>query len=400
VRVQRGDLYYGHWHKAVHPGVARLLVELLARERTDVLHVNHWLRLTRDLVATAARQRVPAVLTLHDAVATCLVHQRIRPATWETCEVPLAPEPCLDCAASWPPRTPWLDRERQSAALARHRAEFAREIDLARVVTVLSDDQAERLAPHLPEAAVARGLVVLPPPRGAPLLPRPPRALPVGDAPLVVGHWSGLHPLKGTDLLIEAVAHLRDQHVAVELRLAGFVADAAFERRLRARAADLPVQFLGPFAEGRLAEHPATDVHVFASASRARETWGLVADEAAELGLPLALPRLGAPARRYEGHGALLHQPGSIAGLASDLARMRDEPGLLGGLRNVLARPSALRPTEAEAAAAFTALYEQALRAGPPAAPPRDAAREAQDLTDLAAWDEQLARHGAADLGV
>ena len=399
VRVQRGDLYYGHWSKALHPGVSRLLAELLARERSEVLHVHHWLRLSRDLVATAARAGVPAVVSLHDAVTNCLVHHRVRPATWQACEVPLAPDPCLACATGWPPVTPWRGRDEQAAELQRHREEFGRELSLARAITVLSDDQAERLRPHVPPAVVERGLVVLPPARGKPLQPRRPHAAPQGREPLLVGHWSGLHPLKGTDLLVEAIAELKRLDVPVELRLAGFVADTAFERRLRERAADLPVRFLGPFG-ANLDRHEATDVHCFAAASRARETWSLVADEAAELRLPLALPRLGAPARRYEGHGALLHEPGSIAGLASDLARMRNEPGLLGGLRNVLARPALLRPTEDEAAAAFAWLYDLAVRAGPPEAPPRDVAGEERDLAAVAAWDAAIARHTPKQLGL
>jgi glycosyltransferase involved in cell wall biosynthesis len=107
VRLQREDLYYGHWQKALHPGVSAFFRELLARERPDVVHLHHWQRLSRDLVATATRARVPAVVTLHDLSATCLVLHRVRPDTLATCDVPLAPDPCLDCAALLPPRTPW-----------------------------------------------------------------------------------------------------------------------------------------------------------------------------------------------------------------------------------------------------------------------------------------------------
>src|SRR4051794_9790720 len=55
VRLQRDDLYYEHWQKALHPGVSAAFRELLARERPDVVHVHHWVRLSRDLVATAAQ---------------------------------------------------------------------------------------------------------------------------------------------------------------------------------------------------------------------------------------------------------------------------------------------------------------------------------------------------------
>ena len=47
-------------------------------------------------------------------------------------------------------------------------------------------------------------------------------------------------------------------------------------------------------------------VSSFVSGTRARETWGLVLDEAIALGLPMVLPRFGAyPEHAGEGRGAL-----------------------------------------------------------------------------------------------
>ncbi|TAJ07895.1 MAG: hypothetical protein EPO68_15980, partial [Planctomycetota bacterium] len=61
LRIHRADLYFDHWHKSASGRAERALREILARERPDLVHVHHWIRLSRGLVATAARAGVPAV---------------------------------------------------------------------------------------------------------------------------------------------------------------------------------------------------------------------------------------------------------------------------------------------------------------------------------------------------
>ena len=117
VRLHRADLYFDHWQKSFSADVSAAFAALLAEERPDVVHVHHWIRMSRDLVAVAARAGVPAVVTLHDYWATCLVTFRVRPDTQDACDAHLAPSPCLACAALVPPRTPWRSREQQMLAL-------------------------------------------------------------------------------------------------------------------------------------------------------------------------------------------------------------------------------------------------------------------------------------------
>jgi len=396
VRLQRDDLYYLHWQKALHPGVSAAFRALLLRERPDVVHVNHWLRLSRDLVATAAETGVPAVVTLHDMASTCLVHQRVRPDTREVCDVPLGPDPCLACAAALPPRTPWRARDELVAEVLRHRAEMQRELLLARAVVVLSVDQARVLRPHVPPVP----LHVVPPPDDDRLARRPPLPPPAEHGRLVMTNWSGLHPLKGADLLVDALARLHGEGRAVELKLAGSDCDARAAGDLRARARGLPVTFLGPFDAAALQGGPVGEAHVFAGASFARETWGLVADEAAALGLPLVLPRRGAPAERYgEDRGALLYEAGDVEALAAALRRLLDEPGLLAALRARLPARGALRPAPDAVARSMLSLYEEAVALGPPPVPPRAPDGPAQDLAALRRWDLELARCTPAELG-
>ena len=107
-RIHRADLFFDHWQKSASVRVAEAFRRILRDERPDLVHVHHWIRLTRDLVACATAEGVPAAVTLHDLWTSCLVTFRVRPDTKEFCEAPLAPSPCLDCAALVPPRTPWV----------------------------------------------------------------------------------------------------------------------------------------------------------------------------------------------------------------------------------------------------------------------------------------------------
>ena len=56
-RIHRDDLYFDHWQKSLSTRVAAAFREIVERERPDVVHVHHWIRLSRDLVAQAARGR-------------------------------------------------------------------------------------------------------------------------------------------------------------------------------------------------------------------------------------------------------------------------------------------------------------------------------------------------------
>lgn len=396
-RIHRADLYFDHWQKSASARVARAFRALVAEERPDVVHVHHWIRLTRDLVAVAARERVPAVVTLHDLWTTCLIAFRVRPGATEFCEAPLAASPCLACAGSIAPRTPWVPAEEQRLALARHKADVVRELLLARAVVVPSRAHAHtvarflgldegrlalRVVPHGRALALARA--------SAPPPPGPGRAL-------VLAAWGHVHPLKGTDLLLEA---LRRAGAGIELEIAGGEPDAAFAARVKDAARDLAVRFHGPFDADALDRHPLARAHAMVSATRAEESWGLVLDEAAALGLPMVLPRSGAfPERLREGEGALFVAPRDPAALAAALVRLRDEPGLVASLRARLPAASALAPAPHAHAERLLALYEEARRAGPPEAPDEPWWEATLRLRAEEAWDASLARASAEELG-
>jgi hypothetical protein len=154
-RIARADRHPEHWQKSLSSAVAARFREIVRASRPDVVHVHQWQRLSRDLVSIACAERVPAVLSLHDAWISCLIGTRVLPDTHQACDAPLAAMPCLSCAQKVPPRTPWVPLEGQFMALAERERDLKRELELARAVLVPTRAQADALKRHL-GASVAR----------------------------------------------------------------------------------------------------------------------------------------------------------------------------------------------------------------------------------------------------
>lgn len=375
-RVHRDDPHYAHWHKGTCVRTGDAFAEILERERPDVVHVHHWLRLTHDLARRAVEAGIPAVVTLHDLSSTCLVHHRIRPAPdLDYCEVPLAPDPCIRCAEGMHLDTPWISDEAAAGRVGAMQAHLREELRVASVVTALSANQAAKLHRFLDGAGE---ILVVPPTMRPDELPSKPsaRALPADGEPLRLGSWGTLGLLKGPDLLVRAFRRAVESGARLELEIAGQDSNPDYANSVRAAAEGLPIRFHGPYTS--IDENPATDVHAFVSATRAHETWGLVADEATTLGLPMLLPRAGAFIERFEAGGALFYESCDEAGLAELLVEVAAEPERLERARRGLAR--ALRP--ADWSRRFEELYERALRAGPA----RPAADRQSEHDAEAAW--------------
>jgi glycosyltransferase involved in cell wall biosynthesis len=266
---------------------------------------------------------------------------------------------------------------------------------LARAVLAPTRAHAESVSRFLGLDAEALKVVVLPHGRTLAL----PRRTPEPSDKLVLGAWGNLHPLKGVDLVLAAIRALPDP-ARVRLRVAGLEVLPEYAARLRALAAGLDVEFHGAYKVADLATHPVGAAHAMVSGSRARESFGLVLDEAAALGLPMVLPRSGAFAERaHEGRGALLYAPGDAAALAAALKRLLDEPGLLARLRAAVPPPEELAPSPADHAERVLAVYAAARAAGAPPAPARDwwAARLARE--EQRDWDRALAERSPQELG-
>ncbi|HYC76592.1 MAG TPA: glycosyltransferase, partial [Planctomycetota bacterium] len=146
-RLHRDALDVDHWSKSDDPEIEASWRRLLRELRPDVVHVHHWIRLTRRLVLAAAAEGVPAVVTLHDSGATCPRAFRVRDDA--SCERPVGPTSCVDCA----PRLAGVSDADAVDELAAFAEDFRRELGAARTLIAPSAAHAAFLAPHLGAAA-------------------------------------------------------------------------------------------------------------------------------------------------------------------------------------------------------------------------------------------------------
>ena len=381
--LARGDLYFDHWQKSNSPGIGAAWRELLQRERPDLVHVQHWLRLTDELVLGAARQGIPAVLSLHDHFASCLLVSRAHPKEGRPCEREAGALECVRCAVAHPPRTPWIPLEHQLLAFEARRGRLATEARLARRRVVPSRSHAQALQRWAGPPWSELEYEIIPPLRRS-LSPaeRKRLAAPHALGVLRLGSWGHTSAVKGLDLLRQAVA-LAGAEVAIELVSAGPLAG-------------------GTYSAESLAEHPVSQVHAMVAPSLAPESYGVVLDEARELGLPAVLPRAGAFVERaQEGAGVLFHEPGDVRDLARVLLRLSREAGLLDELLGRLPRPGT---SDFELGVdQHRRLYSAVVQEGPPAAGEVPEAAWFDDrmrAAECAAWDEACSRTPAAEMGL
>lgn len=396
VRIARGDLYFDHWHKGRSAAVGSAFRGLLRELSPDVVHLHHWLRLSTDLVAIAARERVPALITLHDSFASCPIVFRVRPDTRESCEATVGAHPCLACAGQVPPRTPWVKREEGFLRLGERQRELERELRTAVVRIAPSAAHAARVTRTLGLAEGALAFECLAP-RARPDFETPPDRRPLDrSGPFVVSAWSELARHKGADIVVDAVLAARARLAGRrELRLEwhGREADRDWAHEIveRTKHARDAVKFTGAFEPEELPACVTETAQIFVHAPRAAESYGLCVDEAASLGLGLLLAdapawveRLGASARYFpSGDARALEQ--ALVELALDGARVRE--------LQARAHSFASRLPDAQAlAAAHEALYQRAIAVGAPSIAAEGWFESRLNRESIAIWDRAISR--------
>jgi len=219
---------------------------------------------------------------------------------------------------------------RLAAPPYRHRR-FAQLLAAAAVVGVVSSEIGERLCATWPQAAAKLARVpgaVRAAWRELPSVPR------TEDRPLrEIIQVGRLHPRKGQDLLVEAVARLPvAQRASLRVRLIGPVGRPRYARALRARIEQLrlPVSLDGPLPEAALrAAYESADLLVMPSrAHRASlEGLGIALLEAQHFGCPVIGARTGGiPEALLENHTGLLVPPDDPAALAAALQTLLADP--------------------------------------------------------------------------
>ena len=313
-------LHPHHWSSTVRPEAEKLILSFLKATRPDVIHVQHWPRLTSNLVALSRSLGIPTIITLSDLWATCLRGFRLR---WDRvfCTDPVPTAPCLSCA----PRLEGETDDNVAKELVLRQRVIAEELRLADRVLVPSWAQKVFLAQLLQDEGTR--MEVLPPGRLRRLNPASSPA--VFTRPLRVGYWGSLVWWKGPHLLLEALHRLPDPGM-VEAHVFGLPAEPDYGSQLQALAAGLSVVFHGRFRPPDL-QREGLQVAVFPSLCY--ESHSFVLDEAFQLRIPVIVPDRGAPAMRV-GSAGLTFKVGDAADLASKIGSVLEEPGLLQRLRH------------------------------------------------------------------
>jgi glycosyltransferase involved in cell wall biosynthesis len=164
----------------------------------------------------------------------------------------------------------------------------------------------------------------------------PPRAREARDDVVRLGCVARIHPRKGQELLLRAMALLVEQnpHIGKTLELHLFGAPFAGHEHvvddLEKIAGDLGLsdrlQFHG-FVSDPSAIYPHIDVLVCPSTES--ESFGLVCVEALSFGRPVIAPREGGPAEIIESERTgILFEPRSVASLADAIERVVIAPGV------------------------------------------------------------------------
>ncbi len=370
------------------PGVAERFGEYLERERPELVHFQHLIKLGMGLPAQCAERGIPSVYTAHDYYPVCHRFTLLRP-DMRRCETVGDPSLCARCDLG-------LSFLNQLEGLGDYQmGAFAEQIgkqDHDRLTRLLAGDPtaagfdvqlletfaARRVALDERRRSTYRSLdLVLSPTRfladrlveggvdparvrlltyGAETeeLDDLPRARREPGRPLRVGYLGGLSKHKGVHVLVDAYEQLEERP---DLSIWGDSTDRLYVDALRERALQAGIRWRGPFKRGELRACLAeTDVVVVPSVWV--ENFPFVIREAFAAGRPVVASDVGAlpESVRHEVDG-LLFAPGDGHALAAALRRLQDEEGLLERL------VEGIQPVKgiAEQARELTEIYAQVL---------------------------------------
>jgi len=366
----------------VMPDVTRAFAAFLERERPEIVHFQHLLKLGLGLVEAAEERGIPCLYTAHDYFSVCHRYTLLRPDLTH-CDVRGDARACARCdlALSHLNEQPGLGDYHMGAfesqlapeawqrlggiladrleehGLAGERFEGLagerRELDRMRAETfarfqlVLAPSRyilgelergglpRERLALHSFGFRCA-DLVRLAPPA--------PRA----GRPLRFAFLGGIAKHKGVHVLLEAFSRVPR---GAELSVFGYSSDKVYVEAMRARCGAVGAVWRGPYEREAL---PAilAEVDVVVVPSIWVENRPLVIHEAFAAHRPVLVSRIGAlPESVREGEDGLTFAPGDPEDLARVMRRLVEEPGLYAHLVEGV-RP--VRTVEAEAAELVT----------------------------------------------
>lgn len=425
-REERGG-YAVNWiannHDPASPREALLVPELksafaafLERERPEVVHFHHLIKLGLELVDVAKERGLPTVYTVHDYYPICHRYTLLRPDL-SRCDARGDSEACARCdlaqahlnaqpdlgdyqagvlpsqvtPAAWETLQGILAGEAEAhgvapeacraaselrAELDRRRAQAYRAFDLVLAPSryligelVRGGFERERIQ-HAPLGFDNSDLTSLPPVRAEP-----------GRA-VRFAYLGGLGKHKGVHVLLDAFAHVPN---GAELSVWGFSSDRPYVEFLRRRCGEVGAQWRGAYERDDLPEVMAS-IDALVVPSIWVENYPLVVHEGFSAGRPVLASALGAiPECVHDGVDGLLFAPGDAQDLARVLRRCVDEPELLPALARGI-RPVKDMDTEArDLLARYEPLVEKSRRAQAAAQLPASLERPLARFEELSA---------------
>jgi glycosyltransferase involved in cell wall biosynthesis len=319
-----GQFWGTFLNRQIEAGFARYLRQV----QPDLIHIQHVMALSAQLLQLARQSGAPVVLTLHDYWFICGNSQLIWPDA-QVCRGKAWGMNCVRCAAAARFPSPAVRLLRPGLApLFLYRDRVTRQAALQAQVLIspsrfLIEQYTQAGFPrdrfvHL-ENAVPVGRI-----RRIPWRPR--------AGPLRVTYLGALAWQKGVHLLAEAFEGLPPAGARLQI-WGNPAAFPDYAGRVRALLADPDAQFKGTIANERVGEVLA-DSDVVVVPSLWYENSPVVIQEARAAGVPVIASGHGAMAEkvRHEVDG-LLFTPGSAAALRQAIQRLIDDPDLLARLR-------------------------------------------------------------------
>jgi glycosyltransferase involved in cell wall biosynthesis len=320
--------------------IADTLTQWIARERFDVAHVLHTMRMAA-AVAALRRGGVPYVVTLTDFFAECYRINLID-AAGALCDGPAfgarCGEHCL--VAPWTP----------ASLGSRYRQAHAILADARRLVCP-SEFVAARYQGAFPDL---RFIVI---PHGIDALAGASRPPDVDGRGVTLGYAGSFIPQKGLDTLLRALAYVPDAEVTLRI-CGGGGGDANYARQLEDLVRnDERVEFLGQLPSAGMPSFLAS-LDVLCVPSRVPETFSLALHEASAVAVPALVSDLGAPGAFVSRHGCGRALPPDDPGAwAQAIRELLSDRHVLQAWRNNLPLP--LRSEEE--AFFYQSLYLEAL---------------------------------------
>lgn len=342
-RVVYNEPYSGSFTASYdHHDLDAAFAEFLAATRPDVVHAQHLVLMSPNLLATARAEGIPSVVSLHDFYFLC--HRLfLLDRDGRRCPGPGGGTRCVACLAGWAVGD-------EAPRRLRFMGEALRAVD---AIVAPSPSLARRFAAEWP--FLEGGIRIIEP--GLQRVPRRDPARRIGRGRpgdplrlLFIGTWL---PHKGLDLLVDAVLEAESGRVELQMHGAGVEGHEAFVQELQQRSHGRGVEWRGAFEADAL-ERILAGADVLVLPSRCDESYSRVVREARAAGLAVVAPETGGPGDllRHE-VDALLVPPDDGAALARAIARLADDPALVSRLASAPARTT----TVEEAAAQLESIY-------------------------------------------